>query len=48
VVHECSTAGCLASIRGVEDLPLATVLQLFPLWHWDGGRLWCPKHRPVQ
>lgn len=46
--HRCSDESCKASILGIEDLPLATVLKMFPLWHWDGSRLWCPRHIPVQ
>jgi hypothetical protein len=48
MMHHCAKDGCKASITGLEDLPLATVLKIFPLWYWDGGRLWCPRHRLVQ
>lgn len=43
--YECVADGCRAGSWGIDDFPPAVVLNLCrPGWHWDGERMWCPKH----
>lgn len=46
--YECAHDGCGAGCWGVEDFPPETLLRLVrPGWHWDGERMWCPKHAAI-